>query len=306
MSDEDTLFGGLDDDDEFPDPYGKKIKAKEPSAKPDISKEEKPIKLLVPSVEPFKPQPLNPSPIDNSPSPNPISQNLEAEKRFLFKQNKTKSLRMEATKIYDPYKEIEYLKEELRIKTSEINRLTMQLNYTSDDVVEMYKKYSKVEGQESSYHLAFLFSSPLVRKINTSLEIIMQLDYTNEIKNIEKHLKQVQHEIRYKVDVATITNFRSVITDAPFALHFTGHGVQNDPKALGPSYQQLKDKGDILLLEDENGMADYLFQSDLKTLVQLSKAKIELSHNYEVVFVSSCYSEFTANIFLASGARHVI
>lgn len=58
-------------------------------------------------------------------------------------------------------------------------------------------------------------------------------------------------------------------------------------KALGSGYMQFKDKGDILLLEDENGMADYLFEKDLKKLVELSKANREFSHNYEVVFVSS-------------------
>ena len=78
----------------------------------------------------------------------------------------------------------------------------------------------------SSYHLAFLFASPLVRKINTNVEMIMQLDYQNEIKSIEKQLKNVKHEILYKVDVGTISNFRSVIADAPFAIHFTGHGIK--------------------------------------------------------------------------------
>lgn len=163
-----------------------------------------------------------------------------------------------------------------------------------------------LSGFTSQYHLAFLFASPLVRKMNSSLEMIMQLDYHNEILGIEKQLKDVKHEIRYKVDVATISNFRSVITDAPFALHFTGHGIQNDQKALGPAYMAYKNKGDILLLEDENGMADYLFENDLKRLVQISKANREFSHNYEVVFVSSCYSEFAGKIFLSSGARHVI
>ena len=71
-------------------------------------------------------------------------------------------------------------------------------------------------------------------------------------------------------------------------------------------YESNKKRGDILLLEDENGMADYLFENDLKKLVQLTKANIEYSHHYEVVFVSSCHSEFTAKIFLATGAKHVI
>lgn len=97
-----------------------------------------------------------------------------------------------------------------------------------------------------------------------------------------------------------------MIADTPFALHFTGHGIQNNKDALGNQYYQYKDKGDILLLEDELGQADYLFETDLVKLVQLTKGNREFSHKYEVVFVSSCYSEFTAKIFLSSGARHVI
>ena len=69
---------------------------------------------------------------------------------------------------------------------------------------------------------------------------------------------------------------------------------------------QYKDKGDILLLEDENGMADYLFEQDLMKLVQISNANKEYSNHYEVAFVSSWYSEFAGKIFLSSGARHVI
>lgn len=165
MSDEDTLFYGLDDD-EYLDPYGKNPK-KEVS-KIEEKPEEKAVKLFPTHKDPDRPDhPKQTKQVDFE-SPDFKPREVEAEKRFLFKQNKTKSLRMETDKIYDPYKEIEYLKEELRIKTSEINRLTMQLNYTSEDVVEMYKKFSKVEEQESSYHLAFLFSSPLVRKINTT------------------------------------------------------------------------------------------------------------------------------------------
>lgn len=159
---------------------------------------------------------------------------------------------------------------------------------------------------EPSYHLAFMFASPLIRKVNKNLEAIMQLDYQQEIAGIEKVLKSSKHEIKYKVKVATTNNLRSVIADAPFALHFTGHGIENDRKSLGPVYELYKNKGNILLLEDENCMADYLFETDLKRLVQISNANKSFSYNYEVVFVSSCHSEFAGRIFLASGARHVI
>lgn len=49
---------------------------------------------------------------------------------------------------------------------------------------------------EPMYHLAFLFSCPLVRKINSNVQTLMQLDYHTEIKNIERHLRGAKHEIR--------------------------------------------------------------------------------------------------------------
>ena len=223
--------------------------------------------------------------------------------------SQTRTLKLNnGVRLYDPMLEIAKLKEQLRLKNAELQRMTLRIDtmHTNNSNTSLVNIQEEIHESTSSYHLAFMFSSPLVRRINSSIEMIMQLDYQNEISGIERQLKGVKHEIRYKVDVATISNFRSVVADAPFALHFTGHGIQNDRKALGSAYMQYKDKGNILLLEDENGMADYLFENDLKRLVQLSKANRAFAHNYEVVFVSSCYSEFAGRIFLASGARHVI
>lgn len=252
---------------------------------------------------------VNSSPMNNEAKPRsntykvPKNQTLIDKKinlhhqfsNFLRRPAISKGLSVDCTftKIYDSDKEIQQLKDELRVSNNEIQRL-------------MLTKQVSIDESSSTYHLAFMFASPLMRKVNKNLEMIMQLDYQNEIAGIEKQLKDVKHEILYKVEVATISNFRSVIADAPFALHFTGHGIENDKKSLGAAYELYKNKGNILLLEDENGMADYLFENDLKRLVEISKANRPFSHNYEVVFVSSCHSEFAGRIFLASGAHHVI
>jgi hypothetical protein len=196
-------------------------------------------------------------------------------------------------KHYEYQTEISRLKHELQLKDSELKRLSIVREYSE-------------KTHDSTFHLAFLFASPLVRKVGQKLENIMKLDYRKEIMGIESALKDVKHEVRYKVDVATISNFRSVIADAPFALHFTGHGVQNNIESLGASYRLFKEKGNILLLEDENWMTEYLFEDDLKRLVEISRANRSFTYNYEVVFVSSCHSEFAGNVFLASGAHHVI
>lgn len=137
---------------------------------------------------------------------------------------------------------------------------------------------------QSNLHLAFLFSSPLIRSCNGIYENVMQLDYNSEIEGIRKGLKMVRREVKMRVDLATQGALGSVITEAPIALHFSGHGVENTTKFLGQEAAFFKNKGNLLLLEDENGKADYFFQQDLKMLINNSYDKSE------VVFVSSCYS----------------
>ena len=54
------------------------------------------------------------------------------------------------------------------------------------------------------------------------------------------------------------------------------------------------------MFENENGKSHDFFEEDLKTLIEINKNK------FEVVFVSSCHSEFACRVFLNAGARHVI
>lgn len=110
----------------------------------------------------------------------------------------------------------------------------------------------------------------------------------------------MEHEMKYKSEVATVSNMRSVITDGPIALHFSGHGIQNTPENIGSDYFLNKGKGNILLLEDEQGMSQYFFEQDLKRMIEMTQTI------FEVVFVSSCHSQFAGEVFLNAGAKHVI
>lgn len=153
---------------------------------------------------------------------------------------------------------------------------------------------------QAKVHLSFLFASPLLRKTASNYEQVMLLDYVNEIKDIELNLQQVNYSIKYTKAVATQRNFHSVVSDRPIVLHFSGHGVVNDPQSMGADYAFVKDKGNMLLLEDEHGMSTYLFEKDLKHMIQILDSK------FEVVFIASCHSEFAGKVFSNSGARHVI
>ena len=72
-------------------------------------------------------------------------------------------------------------KEKLRLAESEI--------MTREYRIEKLKKDSSafpVDISEAGIHLAFLFSSPLIRRTNVAIENIMQLDYLTEINDILK------------------------------------------------------------------------------------------------------------------------
>ena len=56
----------------------------------------------------------------------------------------------------------------------------------------------------------------------------------------------------------------------------------------------------MLLLEDSIGKTNYYFEKELEDLVNVRENK------FEVVFVSSCHSEFAGKVFLNAGAKHVI
>ena len=152
----------------------------------------------------------------------------------------------------------------------------------TQDQLEKLKQMSDClpkANSKSGIHLAFLFSSPLVRESGYRLENVMQLDYNSEIKDVLKLLSFVS--LKYRTNVATVSNFRSTLTDSPMVLHFSGHGIENTRENLGSSYAFNSDKGNILLLEDEKGMSKYLFEEELKYMLKLSK------NVFEVVFVSS-------------------
>ena len=110
---------------------------------------------------------------------------------------------------------------------------------------------------------------------------------------------ELQQEVFYNL-IYYIENFRSTVTDWPIVLHFSGHGIENNQENLGNEAALFQGKGNILLLEDWNGKSHYFFEEDLKTLVDISKNK------FEVVFVSSCHSEFAGKVFLNAGAKHVV
>ena len=206
------------------------------------------------------------------------------------------------TKIDETKEAPKKLVTELDILREQLKQANQEIEKYQNFVLQIQKavSWSNVDMGQAKVHLSFLFASPLLRKVKDGYEQVMLLDYLSEIKDIESNLKNVKYEIKYNKSVATQRNFHSVISDRPIVLHFSGHGVVNNQQSLGSDYAFCKDKGNMLLLEDEHGMSDYLFEKDLKNMIDMMDAK------FEVVFIASCHSEFAGRVFSNAGARHVI
>jgi hypothetical protein len=94
----------------------------------------------------------------------------------------------------------------------------------------------------------------------------------------------------------------------PGALHFSGHGVtKDDVKAellavkkftmmSDDEIEQTYQKGDALVIEDNNCMGKYLFADDLKLYIDRSGVRLNF------VFIAACHSQFAAEIFLKAGS----
>jgi hypothetical protein len=78
-------------------------------------------------------------------------------------------------------KDLGLFKEKLRLAEGEI----MHKEYHISRMKKDGNSYP-VELNESRLHLAFLFSSPLIRRTHVTVENIMQLDYLTEINDILK------------------------------------------------------------------------------------------------------------------------
>ena len=79
-----------------------------------------------------------------------------------------------------------------------------------------------------------------------------QLDFKKEFAGIESSLQESAFQINYRQKVATIDNLPDIMIDNPFVLHFSGHGIRNDPKFIGANSVLRKGEGDMLLFEDSN------------------------------------------------------
>ena len=101
--------------------------------------------------------------------------------------------------------------------------------------------------------LAYVYSVPLTHRMEDGSFIEPEmLDTHRELQMIRKALKDSRKEILFRAEVATVTNFRTLVTLGCRMLHYTGHGIP-----------------DALLFENDRGESNAL---SIKLLSELFKA----------------------------------
>lgn len=78
----------------------------------------------------------------------------------------------------------------------------------------------------------------------------MPIDHEKELSGVVEGLKQTNNQIRYKRIPANIENLRITLSCNPVALHFSGHGIENNSSNFGSDSIFRKDCGNMLVFED--------------------------------------------------------
>jgi hypothetical protein len=135
-------------------------------------------------------------------------------------------------------------------------------------------------------HLAHLSSTPLVRRDqNGERRPLEMLDVKEEKKLLLRSLKEAGRRVRVRFDTATSDNLRKMVTLGTRALHYSGHGLQDE-----------------LVFEDKYGAHHGLDVNQLRELLAAGGG----ASSIQFAFVSACHSQSAGEAFAAAGVNHVV
>ena len=135
-------------------------------------------------------------------------------------------------------------------------------------------------------HIAHLSSTPLIRKDRhgrrTPLE---QLDVKLEKRLLLRSLREAGRQVRVRFETATSDNLRKMVTMGTRALHYSGHGLENE-----------------LVFQDKYGQHHGLDVDKLRELITAGGG----ANCIQFAFVSACHSQSAGEAFAKAGVKHVV
>lgn len=123
------------------------------------------------------------------------------------------------------------------------------------------------------------------------------LNIHKEVKVIHDALDQSGSGVRLRVGAATLESLTSLLTLARsgtrrgLALHLSAHAHKDEKRGVG------------LMLEDQFGVGHLYYRDQLEELLGIRDQGLK---NVSLLFLSACFSEELAEVFVECGCRHVV
>ena len=183
----------------------------------------------------------------------------------------------------------------IKIKPKELLYLQIHLIEIDDFYEKIKSKISQLEeiknNKNKKIDLYYLFASPIVSLMEDKyVDSSTPINYREEIKNLVSLFYKSKKEYICFFECGTEKNFREALSKEPKILHISSHGKLSTQKEFS------------LCLEDRGELKE-IPQSRLSKILKSYSPKLK---KIELVFVSTCHSQFLGNLFLENGVKNVI
>jgi len=92
---------------------------------------------------------------------------------------------------------------------------------------------SQTQMANAKLHLAFFFSSPLVKLDGQDrVQEMVAIDHVKEFDGVLDCLSKTGARINYSKVQATVDKITDTLADGPVAIHFSGHGLRGQKSNL--------------------------------------------------------------------------
>ena len=198
------------------------------------------------------------------------------------------------------------IKESSLIKIKPKELLYLQIHLKEKDIIEIDDFYEKIKSKISQLEeiknsiqlnknkkidLLFLYASPIVSLLKEGyVQTSIPIHYREEINNLIKLFYKSKKEYICLFECGTEKNFRDALTKEPKILQISSHG-------------ELSTQNEFILCLENRGEKKQIPLSRLSKILELYSEKLK---KIELVFASTCYSQFLGNLFLKYGVKNVI
>ena len=190
----------------------------------------------------------------------------------------------------------------INIKPNEL--LYLQIHLKEKDTIEISNFYEKIKCkiiqlekeiknsiQFNKIDLFYLYASPIVSLLDKKyVQLSKPINYREEIKNLVNVFNKSNKEYICFFECGTEKNFEEALRKEPKILHISSHG-------------ELSTQKEYSLCLENRGELKKIPQSRLSKILKSYSKKLK---QIELVFASTCYSQFLGNLFFENGVKNVI